>query len=268
MNTLIEKLRRSTRYYYYRRKNQWIFPSNISHLAGGKMAHGSYEPRVSKILAENLKPGDTFVDVGANVGFFSRLASEIVGQEGAVYAFEADIANYDALFRNTNQYSNINPLHFAISDDNSFDNMNHSTHAACHSLVDTDNNLDGTQFFVPTMTLDHFWKHFLDKKMINVLKVDVEGAEIMVLKGMKNLVAENSIETLIIEFFPMIMKNAGFDESKFYRAIAANFSIHIIDPKYRYLVKDGTIDSISKLNNISNKLLEEDAVNINLLCQS
>ncbi|MDZ7693602.1 MAG: FkbM family methyltransferase [Balneolaceae bacterium] len=224
---------------------------------------------VSEVLTRNLENGDIFVDIGANVGFFSRLASEVMDSNGEIYAFEVDIENYYVLLKNTNNYSNINALHCAISNSNGFANINRSTNAACHSLVNTDNSLDGSQFSVPAMTLDHFWTHFLGKKTINALKIDVEGAEMMVLEGMERLFAANKIETLIIEFCPKIMQNAGFDESEFYNKIATNFSIRIIDDEYRSLVKDGAINSISDLKTVSNKLLEEkdNAININLLCK-
>ena len=233
------------------------------------MAQGSYEPSVSKILTRILQKGDIFVDIGANIGYYSRLASETVGTNGSVYTIEADIENYYALSFNTKFYSNIYNSHFAISDNNGFTNINHSTHATCHSLVNTDNYLDGTKFTVSTITFDFFWIYFLDKNKINVLKVDVEGSEIMVLKGMKKLLSEKKIETLIIEFCPKILINAGFNETEFYQKIASNFSIQIIDQEYRSLSKDGKINSLAEFKNLSNKLLkEENAVSINLLCES
>lgn len=268
MASIIEKSRRSIRYHYYRRKNEWIFPSNMSHLSGGEIGQGIYEPEVSEILRENLREGNVFVDIGANVGYFSRLASGIVGTSGAVYAVEADIENYCALTKNADEYSNIYTAHAAISDNNGFANMNHSTHAACHSLVNTRNRLDGSQMSVFTMTLDHFWTNYLDKIEINFLKIDVEGAEIMVLKGMENILSENAVDTLTIELCPKILKNADFNASDMYEMLSAHFSIDVIGQKYRALSGGGHIDSLTAFEKMSNILADEEgAVNINLLCQ-
>src|SRR5579863_7387210 len=51
-------------------------------------ANGVYEPWTTEVLTKELKEGDVFVDVGANIGFFTLLASKLVGEKGRVYAFE------------------------------------------------------------------------------------------------------------------------------------------------------------------------------------
>src|SRR5699024_4005715 len=131
---------------------------NIAHLSGGKMAQGSYEPAVSATITDYLQKGDSFIDIGANVGYFSRLAAitdylqkgdsfidiganvgyfsrlaaNEVGVVVIVYAFEIEFDNYCALTQNIKDYSNIHGFHLAISDDNSFVNVNYSSHSACH----------------------------------------------------------------------------------------------------------------------------------------
>lgn len=268
MNSIFEKLSRSIRYHYFGRKNKWTFPPTISHLAGGKMAQGTYESNVSETLTRIVQKGDVFIDIGANVGYFSRMASEVIGADGAVYAIEPDVANYCALSENTAQFSNVTTSHVAISDKTGFTRMNHSTNAACHSLVNTDNYLDGKQFMVCTITLDHLWEHFLKEKKINVLKIDVEGAEIMVLNGMEKILSAEAVENMIIEYCPRILKNAGFNELEYYHKISLFSSIQIMDDIYRSMVKDGKINSLSEFKHISKVLMDEEhAVNINLLCQ-
>jgi FkbM family methyltransferase len=267
MNTLFEKIKRSLRYYYYGQKNGWTFPHNIAHLSGGKMAKGSYEPTVCQKLIQTLKPGATFIDIGANIGYFSKLASEAVGKQGNVYAFEIELDNYYALHQNVAYYSNIHVLHLGISNDNSFAKVNHSSHSANHSMVDTNNHLDGDKFSVPTITLDHFWKTYLQKEPIELVKIDVEGAELMVLNGMDDVLSENMIATLIIELYPDIIQNAGFEASNLFRKLTEIFSISIIDEEYRSLLTNPTIDSLTDFEMICNHLESENkADHINLLC--
>ena len=57
---------------------------------GGTYFEGGGEPEVQNALQQYLRPGMTFYDIGANIGFFSLLAARIVGKEGRVVAFEAD----------------------------------------------------------------------------------------------------------------------------------------------------------------------------------
>lgn len=66
---------------------------------------GAYEPHVRKCLKTILRPGDTFVDVGAHIGFFSMIASSLVGEKGNVYAFEANSNLFGALQANASAYS-------------------------------------------------------------------------------------------------------------------------------------------------------------------
>jgi FkbM family methyltransferase len=63
---------------------------------------GQWEPEVTHLIRERLKPGDTFVDVGANLGWYTLLAADAVGSTGQVVAIEASPANFSCLKRNVN----------------------------------------------------------------------------------------------------------------------------------------------------------------------
>lgn len=267
MPTLFEKLRR-TYFYNTAQRKGWSFPSNMAHLTGANIATGNYEPEVSKIIVKHLNDGDIFLDVGANIGYFSRLASDVIGKDGCVYSFEADYENYHALTQNISCCTNINVMNCALSDNNSFAEMNHSSHSSCHSLLNTNNYLDGATFSVPTMTLDHFWKTYLDQKPINLLKIDVEGAELKVLKGMDKLLSNKMVDKLSVEFCPAIMQNAGLNISDFYVELSDKFTISIIDKKYQSVVNNGLISSNNDFQKITQELLHaDDVVNINLFCK-
>lgn len=268
MITLSEKVSRSFRYYYYGFRNNWDFPYNMSHLAGGKIAKGSYEPAVTRLLKKYLQPGSLFIDVGANVGYFSRMAGEIVGKDGKVYAFEVDSNNFMCLCRNIKGSSNILPFHFAISDKNAFLDLNISTHAACHSLVETENNLKGETSTVFSISLDHFWENYLEKQDVDLLKVDVEGAEIFVLSGMQKMISKGAVKNMIIEFCPEILKNAGFEIADFYNKLSSDYTINVVEEEYRNVLENTEISTFEELLKLTEYLLSrsDDAVNINLFC--
>ena len=59
-----------------------------------KVLFRRYEPETTRLIARELKPGDVFVDIGAHIGYFTRLAAKKVGSGGRVIAFEADTENY------------------------------------------------------------------------------------------------------------------------------------------------------------------------------
>ena len=79
---------------------------------------GIWEPSLTAWLAQRLKPGDTFVDVGANIGYFTLLASQLVGRSGRVIAIEPSPANLELLEQNVsaNRAANVRIIPAAVSD--------------------------------------------------------------------------------------------------------------------------------------------------------
>ncbi len=262
------KIKRTLNYHYYKLKKDWHFPSNIAHISAVNMAKGTYEPDVSHIIRKYLDKGSLFIDVGANIGYFSRMVADIVKPHGKVYAFEVEYDNYHALCRNTTDLINVMSLHFAVSNELCFMNVHHSSHSACHSLVKTDNHLDGHKFTVPTITMDHFWSNYLDSENIDLIKIDVEGAELFVLDGMAKMLSQNIVRTMIIEYCPRVLNNSGQDPLKIYKVLDKNFSLSIIEKEYRKLQTGRRIEGLEEFCKITDYLLElDDAVNINLLCE-
>ncbi|MEZ4982586.1 MAG: hypothetical protein R2769_13585 [Saprospiraceae bacterium] len=77
-----------------------LLPSSTDiYLTGGK-SHDS-EIRLAKFLIHQLRPGDTFVDIGTHYGYFTLLALEIVGASGKVFSLEASPVNFSILEKNT-----------------------------------------------------------------------------------------------------------------------------------------------------------------------
>ncbi len=268
MASIFEKIRRTSRYHYYRLKNGWHFPSTMAHLTGGNIARGSYEPAVSALLKRTLDEGDLFLDIGANVGYYSRLAADIVGNEGKIYAFEADHENFHALSKNLKHLNNAVPLCMAVSDQNSFLTIRHSSHSSCHSLVSTVNYLNDESSVVPSMSIDHFWEHYLGRKFIKLMKIDVEGAELLVLHSMEKLVEEGKVGSAIIEFCPEIMVRAGIDPLEFLELLSSYFNIRIIEKEYHAAVQKEEISSPADFKRLTNFLMEKPEVaNSNLFCR-
>ncbi|HKY18380.1 MAG TPA: FkbM family methyltransferase [Rhizomicrobium sp.] len=90
----------------------------MSDLIQRKIAYfGVWEPALSRYIQSGLGPGDVFVDVGANIGYFSLLAGSLVGPEGKVVAVEASPTIFRLLFANVqqNKFGNIRPAHVAAA---------------------------------------------------------------------------------------------------------------------------------------------------------
>ena len=127
----------------------------------------AYEAELYALMLRKLKHGDTFIDIGAHVGFFSMIASKLVGAYGKVYSFEMNPENYFMLVTNTNvnNFKNIRPHNWAVSDSS----------GPVQFWINQDN--DGDQY-------DSLGK-------VDFIKMDVEGAEVLALNGMIELLKKN-----------------------------------------------------------------------------
>jgi FkbM family methyltransferase len=164
----------------------------------------------------------TVVDVGAHVGYFSLLAARQVGPTGKVFSFEPDPINFELLERNINLngYTNITAVNAAVADavgsrtlfQTTLDSGRHSTYH--HGLPESGS------VEVDTWTLDAFIET-KDWPVIDLVKVDVEGAEVDVLNGMAGLCERMPNIRLIIEFNPALLESAGVESFAFLERLAS-----------------------------------------------
>ena len=146
---------------------------------------GVYEPPTAHVISALLCPGDTFIDVGANSGFFSLLASHRVGPTGRVISFEPVPSMRKRLLENIalNVMGNISVHDVAVSNAEGVLPLFEGPegHKGISSLRHIDNS--ATTIEVKTVPLDTFSDTLSAVKLV---KIDVEGAEQLVLEGMSN----------------------------------------------------------------------------------
>jgi FkbM family methyltransferase len=154
---------------------------------------GKYERAVQDVLTDNLRRGDGFLDVGANIGFFTLLAARLVGTRGSIHAFEPIPANADLMRRNLriNGFRNVTVVQKAVTDAVGLASIWLTDHPGGATLtsVGTVPNDAVTQAQVQTTSLDK-WLPESRATGIRLIKIDVEGAELAALHGMRNLVME------------------------------------------------------------------------------
>ncbi len=185
---------------------------------------GFWETWLTQYLAKIVQPGNTCLDIGANVGYFSVLMSALAGDKGRTIAFEP-IPGIAKLLRLT---AGVNGPGFEVAElalaakegilqlqipEGSFGEA---------SIVDRTDRLivPKTSIDVRTTTLDHFLEE-MDIKKVDIIKMDVEGAEPFVFEGMKQTIAKNKNLQLIIEYSPFLYEDPrGFTEYLF-----SNFNV-------------------------------------------
>lgn len=148
---------------------------------------GSYEPHLTAVFERYCRPGMTVVDVGANLGYFSLLASKLVGPTGRVLALEPNSENCRLLLSSVrlNGVANVDLLPVAADEGPGW--AYYSTHVGSNGgLVDDDDLLSRFGTVVATFRLDDL----LDRK-VDFLKMDVEGAEGRVVRGATRIIEKD-----------------------------------------------------------------------------
>ena len=167
------------------------------HIAAGVM----YEPAVTEAFQRHVSRGSGVLDVGANIGWFSMLGASLAGPSGRVTAVEPNPSNARAVeaARLRNGFENINVVQAAAGQTMGLQVLytSGSNGVALALSDDPLEVLDATS--VAVLRLDDVIDHRVD-----VLKIDVEGAEYSVLMGAKNLI-QRSRPTIISEFTPSAM---------------------------------------------------------------
>jgi len=225
---------------------------------------GVWEPDVTEAFLSLIKKGMTVLDIGANIGYFTLLAARAVGSEGKVYAFEPEPKNYALLCRNVqeNGYTNVHTIREAVSDRVSTLRLYLSSkHWAGHTLSDHSANAGSVE--VQTTSLDEFFKGRTEK--IDVIKVDVEGAEDLVLNGMTSILSRCSDLVLITEFCPSHLQEMGSSPQKYVEKLRS-FGFKIL-PFWPGEGATRTLDMASLPNLIESLLQADETRNLlNLLC--
>jgi len=143
---------------------------------------GRYEEHTAALMARLLQPGDRFVDVGANIGYLTLHAARLVGPSGSVLAFEPLASARESLVRNValNRASHVSVLGDAVSDRTGTTvlNIGPEHHTSTSSLLQVAAGLG--EVAVPSVRLDDA---ISDSPRVRLIKIDVEGAEQLVLDG-------------------------------------------------------------------------------------
>ncbi len=159
-----------------------------------------------------IKPGFNVLDIGANIGFYTKVFSELVGSEGFVHAFEPEATNFKYLQGNCGQISNVKLVNLAVSDKtgpikiylSKLLNVDHRTYP-----ID-----DAEQIFeINATTIDDYLASN-NIKRIDFIKMDIQGFEMSALKGMEKTLRNNPEVKIITELWPFGLEKAGSSASE------------------------------------------------------
>ena len=226
--------------------------------------YGTYEESEAKIMEEKIKVGNIVVDVGANIGLHTLNMAKIVGNTGQVFAFEPDPSNFEILEKNVkiNNYQNIILEQKAVGDKHGRTTLYQSDNPGNHRLFPLTKQAKG-QIQVELTSLD---KYFTDSNLankINFIKIDVEGFEFSVLKGMKNILKNNKKIKILFENMQINTIQAGFTPIKVLNYLTSyDFKLFCLDDSTKKLLHVSNNEEILKLCATPNNY-----ISINLFCE-
>jgi len=165
--------------------------------------NGVYETELTKYLLNNIKPDSVFVDVGANIGYYTCLAAKKISN-GKIFAFEANETAFRLLQRNVMiNWANcsVSLEHIAVSKNKGevyFKNYKYRFVNSQFFISDEDKEINtGDVVKVSTISLDEY---FPKDQRIDFLKIDVEGAELKVLEGASQIIENNPGIKILMEW--------------------------------------------------------------------
>ncbi len=163
---------------------------------------GEYEPHVRQALAELLKPGQTMVDIGANVGCIAFHAAKLVGPTGTVIAVEPFPPNVQLLYAGIaqNGFTNIQVLPNAALDERRIVSL---TGGTSNAYVVEARPVGGANAYAQSVVLDEALDHL---PAIHLVKMDIEGFEPFALQGCQKLLDRHR-PILLTEFNPRCLRD-------------------------------------------------------------
>ena len=221
-----------------------IFPEEVS---VALWLYGFYEEGLTKALLEHLKPGMVFVDVGAHFGYYTLLASRIVGDEGQVHAFEPTPSTFQVLRSNTAGCRNVWVNTAALASERAMMTLSdYGLRFAGRNTLYRARSNDGSmkgirpqKYQVQTVTLDDYVQEIGVKP--DFLKIDAENAEYAILRGSERTLTKSrpilSVEVgdVGIKELPTSKDLVSFLSEKGYQAYefrGGSFSKHSIRDWY------------------------------------
>lgn len=211
------------------------------------IAFGMFENTEIELFRKTLRPGMTVIDIGANIGLYTIIAARLVGPTGRIFAYEPEDENFEILKKNIaiNNLSNVTPIKIALADmigeTQLYLDDNNKGH---HSFAQ---NIQSKKIIrIQTDTLDNsLQSHKISKA--DIIKMDIEGAEGLALRGMEKTIAQNPKLIMFTEFYPEIINRVGGTPSSFITdLITAGFSLSSIDEDTHTLQTIDDIDAFIK----------------------
>ena len=186
-----------------------------------RMAHETYEMDTVKVVERLLSPGMSFLDIGAHVGYYTLLGARLVGPNGTVYAFEPQPDVYRLLVKNIhmNGYSGIVvPIQKAVTEKGGSVLLYDSEKDSCSASIFSGSSVSTVTVECESVSLDEFFGA-QGWPAVDLIKMDIEGAEPLALGGMLEVSRRNEYLKLVVEYNSYHQSKAGVAPEQFFAVL-------------------------------------------------
>ncbi len=234
-------------------------------------------------LQKRVKSGMVVLDVGAHVGYYTRLCASLVGNTGQVIAFEPHPRTFQVLSKNVAQSENVQLFQVAVAESEGtaelYDYLMMSASGSLHydeSMVDLQksqrkeqdvaprlsNDFSMAKYTVKTVPIDDCLEQ-LDIQQVDVVKMDIEGAEIGALRGMQKTIQQSPNLALIMEYNPSALQSFDLNPRDALQEVM-DMGFH----RLQVIQEDGSLldwtNTPDKIDNLTDELMSNMGV-VNLL---
>jgi len=235
-----------------------------THISRRIREEGVWEPYESTLVRDCLAPGSCFVDVGANIGYFTVLGASRVGEGGRVFAFEPEPRNFALLLENIalNQFSHrVAAVQAALADEAGQGQLHlHPNNLGDHRLHAS----GGERAAVAVPLVVGAEALGPDCPPLDLVKIDVQGAEALVVRGLLPVLrASGSSLRIIVELTPFALREAGSSGGELLELLAGlDLPFAIVDHVEHRLVPVPLDDLLLWCSNVDDYPEDEGFMNI------
>ncbi len=189
-----------------------------------------------ELLKKHIQSGDIVLDIGANIGFYATLISELVGDKGKVHCFEPDALNFKHLQYTCGKISNLILNHTAVGPKTEKLKIYTSKNLNVdHRTYEPDEYADVLE--IDAVSIDDYLSK--EDQKVHLIKMDIQGFEMQAMQGMKDTLKNNQELKIISEFWPYGLRKAGGSALAYYELLKQNrFTVQ--------LVKNNALEALSE----------------------
>lgn len=208
------------------------------------------------------------IDIGANIGFTSIAFAHVIHQPYQVHAFEPDPRNYSLLIESIQAYNfsqKIRTNQLGAGECNqSAQLLINNLHHADHKIFVKNITKDGNEVIpITIISIDDYTSKIIKNEQITFVKIDVQGYELAILKGMEQVIKEHSSLSISMEFSPENLIELEFDPRELLTFLQSrNFNVYTLTKNGRLILDSYESLATRKIKGTYNLVFIPNTINI------